>query len=64
MSSQVPLDGLCSMSSSPSTLGPQGDYLLLLVQSLDFQGLSLMKLTAGAPDQGLEHVLDLATRFG
>lgn len=54
------------MSSSPSTLGPQGDYLLLLVQSLDFQGSSLMKLevTAGAPAQGLEHVLDLATHFG
>lgn len=54
------------MSSSLSTLGPRGDYLLFLVQSLDFQGLSLVKVevTAGAADQSLEHVLDLATHFG
>ena len=54
------------MSSSPSTLGPRGGDLLFLMQSLDFQGSSLVKVevTAGAADQGLEHVLDLATHFG
>lgn len=54
------------MSSSLSTLGPWGDYLLFLVQSLDFQGSSLVKVevTAGAADQSLERVLDLATHCG